>query len=137
MAGRKPKLNEEITNQICGAIVQGATLESAAASASVSVRSVTRWLQKGREEDAEELYANFAAEVEEATNRSELSRVVKILQADDWRAHAWWLARRFPERWSEKRSIEVSTNDRPDGAAMVASMLSQLRAEHDEGGDDE
>ena len=78
-----------------------------------------------------------STEVEEATNRSELYHVAKIAQADDWRSSAWFLARRFPERWGEKRSIEVSTDGRPDGAAMVASMLSQLREEHDDGGDDE
>ena len=33
--------------------------------------------------------------------------------------------------------VEVSTNDRPDGAAMVASMLAQLREEHEEGAGDE
>ena len=62
-------------------------------------------------------------------------RSKKIRAAEDWRASAWILSRRFPDRWSEKRSVEVSTNDRPDGAAMVASMLAQLREEHEETGD--
>ena len=136
MAGR-PKLNQEITDLICGALVRGASMQAAAAEASIGYSTLKRWLSKGRAEDAEEPYLSFYAEVEEASNRSEIHLLEKIRSAEDWRASAWILSRRFPDRWSEKRSVEVSTNDRPDGAAMVASMLSQLRAEHDEGGDDE
>ena len=137
MPGPKPKLNREVIDKICGALIRGASQQAAAAEASVSLSSLQRWLRKGREEGADELYTEFVDEVEEATNRSELYHVAKIAQADDWRSSAWFLARRFPERWGEKRSIEVSTDGRADGAAMVADMLSQLRAEHDDGGDDE
>ena len=137
MPGPKPKLNREVIDKICGALIRGATQEAAAAEASVSLSSLQRWLRKGREDGADALYVDFGDEVEEATNRSELYHVAKIAQADDWRASAWFLARRFPDRWSEKRSVEVSTDGRPDGAAMVADMLSQLREEHEGGGDDE
>jgi transposase len=134
---RRPKLNQEITDRICGALVRGASMQAAAAEASIGYSTLKRWLAKGREEDAEELYSEFYAEVEEATNRSEIHLLEKIRAAEDWRASAWILSRRFPDRWSEKRSVEVSTNDRPDGAAMVASMLAQLREEHEEGAGDE
>ena len=130
------KLNQETTDKVCGALVRGASMQAAAAEASIGYSTLRRWLSKGRAEDAEEPYLSFYAEVEEASNRSEIHLLEKIRQAEDWRASAWILSRRFPDRWSEKRSVEVSTNDRPDGAAMVANILSQLREEHD-GGDDE
>jgi transposase len=133
----KTILNQEITDKVCGALVRGASIEAAAAEASIGYSTLRRWLAKGRAEDAEEPYLSFYAEVEEATNRSEIHLLEKIRSAEDWRASAWILSRRFPDRWSEKRSVEVSTNDRPDGAAMVASMLAQLREEHEEGAGDE
>ena len=131
------KLTPEATEAICSALIRGTSKEAAAAAASISLRTLNRWLSRAREEGAPEELVRFADEVEEAMNRSEIHLLEKIRSADDWRASAWILSRRFPDRWSEKRSVEVSTNDRPDGAAMVASMLSQLRAEHDEGGEDE
>ena len=131
------KLTSEATEAICSALIRGASKEAAAAAASISLRTFNRWLSRAREEGAPEELTRFADEVEEAMNRAEIHLLEKIRQAEDWRASAWILSRRFPDRWSEKRSVEVSTNDRPDGASMVASMLSQLREEHDEGGDDE
>ena len=131
------KLSPEVTEAICSALIRGASKEAAAAAASISLRTLNRWLSRAREEGAPEELVNFADEVEEAMNRSEIHLLEKIRSAEDWRASAWILSRRFPDRWSEKRSVEVSTNDRPNGAAMVASMLAQLREEHEEGAGDE
>ena len=95
------KLNQEVTDRICGALVRGASIEAAAAEASIGYSTLRRWLSKGRAEDAEEPYLSFYAEVEEATNRSEIHLLEKIRSAEDWRASAWILSRRFPDRWSE------------------------------------
>jgi len=133
---RTIKITQETTEAICSALIRGASKEAAAAAASISLRTFNRWLSRAREEGAPEDLISFADEVEEAMNRAEIHLLEKIRAAEDWRASAWILSRRFPDRWSEKRSVEVSTNDRPDGAAMVASMLAQLREEHEETGDE-
>jgi len=35
------------------------------------------------------------------------------------------LERRFPDRWSLKRDLEVKVQDKNDGSGLVASMLAQ------------
>ena len=42
----------------------------------------------------------------------------------DWKGLAWLLERRWPERYSAKREIEVSTK-KADGTAEVLAMLEQ------------
>ena len=44
----------------------------------------------------------------------------------DWRAYAWLLERRFPDRWSAKRETEVTINQ-SNGHAEVLSMIKQAQ----------
>jgi hypothetical protein len=47
------------------------------------------------------------------------------------------LARRHPDRWSEKREIQISQEQKSDGTKEVLSMLAQLReTDEDEASDD-
>ena len=115
-------------------IATGATVEAAAGAAGCSRRSISRWRRRGEQDDATPEEIDFSLRYGQAEARAEIEAIRVISEAadgpgGDWRAAAWFLTHRFPERWSEKRTIVVEQPDRPDGAALVADMLRQLREE--------
>ena len=86
-------------------LAHGVPVEVAARSVDVSPRSVRRWLNEG---DLRERVAELrAAHRVERDATSEARLVVLILKASehDWRASAWWLERRWPERWGAERML--------------------------------
>ena len=117
---------------ILAAIATGATVEAAAGAAGCSRRSISRWRRRGEQDDATPEELDFSLRYGQAEARAEIEAIRVISEAadgpgGDWRAAAWFLTHRFPERWSEKRTIVVEQPDRPDGAALVADMLRQVR----------
>jgi transposase len=75
--------------------------ESRRESVDVSPRTLRRWLHEG---DLRERVAEVRATKRHADATSEARLVVLILRAaeHDWRASAWWLERRWPERWGAR-----------------------------------
>lgn len=99
MAGRPSKLTKQVEADLTVLLAQGVPVKIAASATSVSPRSVRRWLGEG---DLRERVAELRAtrnEHADATNEARL--VVLLLRAaeHDWRAPAWYLERRWPERW--------------------------------------
>lgn len=142
------KLTADVINAICTNLSHGVSLKAAAEGAGVPASTFFHWLKKGREEGAEGIYAQFAASVDEAEAVAE-NKMVRIIGRaaieggpGDWKAAAWILKCRHPDRWSEKRNIEVSTAERPSSTQAVAAMFSQVQAHlgmqsEDEGSDDQ
>jgi transposase len=82
-------------------LAHGVPVGVAAKSVGVSARSLRRWLHQG---DLRERVAELrTAQRVEPDALSEARLVVLILKASehDWRASAWWLERRWPERWGQ------------------------------------
>ena len=104
MAGRPSKLTKQVEADLTALLAQGVAVKLAASATEVSPRSVRRWLNEGglRERVAEVRDAERTP-VDDA--RAEARMVVLILKAaeHDWRASAWWLERRWPERWGDAR----------------------------------
>jgi transposase len=74
----------------------------AARSVNVSRRTLDRWL---RHPDLRARVEQARAAGPQATDAlSEARAIVLILRAaqTDWRASAWWLERRWPERWAQR-----------------------------------
>ena len=117
---------------ILAAIATGATVEAAAGAAGCSRRSISRWRRRGEQDDATPEELDFSLRYGQAEARAEIEAIRVISEAadgpgGDWRAAAWFLTHRFPERWSEKRTIVVEQPDRPNSSHLVADMLRQLR----------
>jgi len=132
--GRPTKLEPSIANAICSNIALGVSIEAAAEAAGISRGTFYNWLKVGGKEGAAPEFAQFAADVIEAQAIAELHLVRIMRQAateggpGDWRAAAWLLARRHPDRWSEKRQLEVSSAERPSSTQAVAAMFAQVQA---------
>ena len=103
MAGRPTKLTPERADDLVVLLAARVPVEVAARSVNVSRRTLDRWLW--RQPDLRARVEQARAAGPEATDAlSEARAVVLILRAAqaDWRASAWWLERRAPERWAER-----------------------------------
>ena len=92
--GRPSKLTAEVIEQIERLIAAGVSGAEAAAAAGVPRTSFYRWMAAGGE---------LRDRVERARAQSEAVLVVRIARAAErgsWRAAAWLLERRYPERWA-------------------------------------
>lgn len=63
--------------------------------------TIKSWVARGLAEDADPAYRDFAEAYVKESIETEKEQVEFVLQADDWRARAWWLERRFPRRWKD------------------------------------
>lgn len=106
---RPTKLTPEVQRRITSALAAGNYKEAACAYGGVSHPTFTRWMNRG-EEAKSGMYRDFYDAVQDAIAQSEV-RVVAIWQEAipaDWKAARDFLARRFPERWSANKRVQVS-----------------------------
>lgn len=108
--GRKPKLTWQVQQQVVQFLRTGATLEAAAGAVGIHRTTLQRWLEKG-DHDTRGRYHNFFAEVTKAQSEFEIRSQATILKAaqTDWKAAAWGLERRFPERYGKQFNAGLRT----------------------------
>ena len=94
----------------------------------ISESTIYRWLAMGKSEEAEPIYVELVARVGEAIESSEFELLQRMRIAgskpDHWRATAWMLERRFPEKYGKNVSNQVGNqnpepNSGPTGLAAV------------------
>ena len=119
--GRPPALTAEVETRIVAAVSAGAHLSVAARAAGVSRQTVHRWRARGAAED-EGPYHELAKALERAEAEAELRQVALIARAgqSEWRAAAWLLSRRAPERWGRgaaERTLPAPASEVPSSPA--------------------
>jgi hypothetical protein len=103
---RPSSLTAERREAIETALARGAPLSVAAAAAGVSARSVSTWLRQGRVArrslsavpEPDEPASGGVPGDDEAIQRALVGAVLAAARVD-WRAAAWLLERRWPERY--------------------------------------
>lgn len=142
------KISEEVIEQIASSLSHGNYIESAAAYAGVSKKTLYTWMRRGREEikrveqDArrkvqrsEELYVDFlnAVELAQAEAADRDLRVVSFA-ADylgDWRAAAWRRERADPGHWGRHEHQTVEHSGSGGGPLEFVTVTQQDRARED------
>jgi hypothetical protein len=106
--GRPPKVTAEITQTVANAIAAGNYQRTAMQLAGISESAFYQWLEWGRE--GREPYKEFAEAIEKAQAQAEARNVAIIETAarETWQAAAWWLERRYPDRWGRREHHEHS-----------------------------
>jgi len=110
---------------ILAALEQGSSLTQAASHARISRITLNRWRKK---------FEGLDEEIEIASNKAE-AYLLSELQASaeakqDWRASAWLLERRFPERWGPPKArvdvTQTTSQAHRRSDEIIISMLEQI-----------
>ena len=108
--GRPPKLTAELIEHICDFISSSQSISAISRLVQISESTFYRWLSKAKQPGAEQVYVDFAARVEEAVQFSEVEALQRIRYAsrrdEHWRAAAWILERRFPEKYGRRAILQ-------------------------------
>ena len=103
---RPTKLNAKRAQQICDYVAQGHTREVAAQACGIVSTTLYRWMKRG-ERQPDGPYGEFCRALKRADLEVELACLRQIKEAaqnGDWRAAAWTLERRYPEKWGRRRA---------------------------------
>lgn len=109
MPGRPTKLTPETQAKICEALRAGNYFDTACAYAGISVSTGYEWIQRGKGEHPTKKggkpFSDFSDAIEKASADAETQSVALIMKAgtETWTARAWWLERRFPDKWGRQR----------------------------------
>tara|TARA_R110000823_G_scaffold18273_4_gene57203 strand:+ start:1205 stop:1678 length:474 start_codon:yes stop_codon:yes gene_type:complete len=121
--GNKTRLTKELGKIICDLVSRGNYPSSACEQVGVPNSTFFGWIKRG-EATNEEPYYSFAKALRMAESISESNAISEIVESQDWRARAWYLERRFQDRWSQKANSEGSE------ALGLIEMLRDRLASH-------
>ena len=125
--GRPSKINEQRAEKIIRAIRAGNYIETAAALAGISKSTLYAWMKRGAAEmdrlendpkakpkKSELPFLDFSNAVNIALAEAENRDIEAINKAvhEDWRAAAWRLERKFPDRWGRKDRLQAEVENK-------------------------
>lgn len=132
---RPTKLTPQVQQNIVDALMAGNYFDAACAYAGITDRAGYYWMERGRKELErregnvkegtkrwlkEEPFVQFLQAVKKADSHAEVKNVALIQKAanETWQAAAWWLERRFPQKWGRK----VMEHQGKDGGAIETEV---------------
>ena len=110
MAGRKSKLTPERQQKIVELVAAGNYQNVAAHCVGIDETTLSRWLKMGSEQSSGPYY-EFRQALKEAEAQSEAVRIERIAtagQTGNWQADAWYLERRYPDRWARRERQDLT-----------------------------
>ena len=126
--GRPTKFTPETRKKVLWALRLGNYRKTAAEYAGISERTLCDWIYKGAEAESGE-YGAFCSDVIEAEQAAEVRALGVIQQAAnrDWKAAAWFLERKFPQRYCTRAAVflakRLDIEDKLDLDAMSEDEL--------------
>jgi transposase len=100
---RPTKLTEPVTDDLVVLLAAGVPVPVAARSVGVSRRTLDRWLREGELRERMKQARAVGPVSTEAVTEARLVVLLARAAQFDWKAAAWWLERRWPERWARAR----------------------------------
>lgn len=104
---RPTKLTPELQAKIAGAIAAGNYQETACELAGIHPSTFYLWMARG--EGGRKPYSEFFEAIKKAEAAAEAKRIQQITKASDtdWKAAAWYLERRYPDRWGRRDRVSA------------------------------
>ncbi len=104
--GRKSKLTPELIEKISTEIENGSYQKVAARKCGVGESTFYAWMEKA-EGGVGGQFQELLESVKNASAVAESRAIQTILADDSWQSKAWYLERRFPERWGRKDRLNA------------------------------
>ena len=129
--GRRTKLTPELIEQAAKLISQGNYAQTVFQMLGIPESTWYGWLQRGRESERRNIYSEFSEAVKKAEAAAELRAVSGIVAAGrrNWTAFAWYLERKYPDRWGRRDKIQQEISGPGGEPVSVAVDLSVLTDE--------
>jgi transposase len=127
---RPSKLTEDVKRRFLTSIRAGNDKKVAAAMAGIGESTLYSWIEKAKETDAEPEFLEFLESLTQAEAEAEVAAVARIQQAGQngrWQASAWWLERKYGERWGRNDKIRQEISG-PNGLPLVLSIEDAKKA---------
>jgi len=101
----------EIRQEILSHILDGVGIEEAGRIAGVTKSVFADWRAWGKR--GIEPYAQFYEAIDVTVHQEEAWHVKNLRKhaGEDWRASTWWLARKYPKKYSEKHLIAEAAKE--------------------------
>jgi len=127
---RPSKLTEDVMRRFLTSIRAGNDKKVAAAMAGIGESTLYRWLEMAEKSDSPEEYREFRESLTQAEAEAEVAAVARIQQAATngrWQASAWWLERKYGERWGRNDRIRQEISG-PNGTPLALSIEDAKKA---------
>jgi len=111
----KLKLTQELLEQIAHDVGEGNYITTVCQAYGISKFTYYDWRKKGKA-GRSGLFKAFYDATEAAVAQAEQHYVGVIKDAANsgtWTAAAWWLERRYPERWGKRDKVDVTSGGKP------------------------
>lgn len=133
---RPTVLTPDVRAKVCDAMRIGAYQVEAARYAGIGENTLSGWLKTGRADiaagDGGSVHAQFAAEFAAAEAQAVIRALTVVQRAaaeGDWRAATTWMARRHPQRWSERGQMAVTVEHVDPADIELSALIRQAKAE--------
>lgn len=109
--GRPTKLTPKMQETIVDLVKRGNYLETAALYSGIDRTTIRNWMRRGREAKRGP-YREFFLAVKQAATYAEVQDMETVRKAasGDWRAAAWRLEHRYPQRYKRRERHEITGN---------------------------
>jgi len=104
--GRPSKLTPELQAEMIVLLKAGNFVETTCGTVGIDKSTYYDWMKKGKNSNhPKNKYRKFQEAVEQAMAWSEARNVALItkLSEENWRAAAWMLSRKHPDKWGKKK----------------------------------
>jgi hypothetical protein len=122
--GRKSKLTTELIEKISTEIENGSYQKVAARKCGVGESTFYAWMEKA-EGGVGGQFQELMEAVQNASAVAESRAIQTILADNSWQSKAWYLERRFPERWRRKDRLDSHHTREPKVVFHTIKQMSE------------
>ena len=109
--GRKSKLTEELVLRAVELISQGNYVSTVCAHLGIGESTWYRWMEQGEQANRGR-YREFWEAIKKAETEAEIQALRGVLAAGktNWQAYAWYLERKFPDKYGRRERLEADVS---------------------------
>lgn len=113
--GRRPKLTPDLLTEFVKLLGEGNYVYIVCKAVGIGKTSYHAWRTKGQAATSG-IYREFYEQTEQATAKAEgnyLGIIKDAAKSGTWQAAAWYLERRYPERWGRRDYRDITSGGKP------------------------